>query len=116
MKGALLYMHRPKRHFKYKNSTSLTVNPTPMKMQIIPIVIYAQQRLRGNALPTEELLENKRCLEFKEENHTKSSRSVMIRKKKKSAIHIHQPEFMKLKGKPTLMLRSERVCLKGHYR
>lgn len=50
-----------------------------MKMQIIPIVIYAQQRLRGNALPTEELLENKWCLEFKE-NRTKSSRSVIIRK------------------------------------
>lgn len=48
-----------------------------MKMQIIPIVIYAQQRLRGNALPTEELLENKWCFEFRE-NHTKSSRSVII--------------------------------------
>lgn len=41
------------------HSVSLTVNPTPMKMHIIPIVIYAQQRLRGSALPTEELLENK---------------------------------------------------------
>lgn len=30
-----------------------------MKMHIIPIVIYAQQRLRGSALPTEELSENK---------------------------------------------------------
>lgn len=30
-----------------------------MKMHIIPIVMYAQQRLRGSALPTEELLENK---------------------------------------------------------
>lgn len=37
------------------HSISLTVNPTPMKMHIIPIVIYAQQRLRGSALPTEEL-------------------------------------------------------------
>lgn len=33
----------------------LTVKPTPMKMQIIPIVMYAQQRLRGSALPTEDL-------------------------------------------------------------
>lgn len=33
----------------------LTVNPTPMKTHIIPMVIYAQQRLRGSALPTEEL-------------------------------------------------------------
>lgn len=41
------------------HSISLTVNPTPMKMHIIPIVIYAQQRLRGSALPTEELLEKK---------------------------------------------------------
>lgn len=34
---------------------TLTVKPTPMKMQIIPIVMYAQQRLRGSALPTEDL-------------------------------------------------------------
>lgn len=33
----------------------LTVNPTPMKIQIIPMVIYAQQRLCGRAVPTEEL-------------------------------------------------------------
>lgn len=33
----------------------LTVKPTPMKMQIIPMVMYAQQRLRGSALPTEDL-------------------------------------------------------------
>lgn len=44
-----------------------------MKMHIMPIVIYAQQRLRGSALPTEELLENKWYFKFKEENHTKVS-------------------------------------------
>lgn len=33
----------------------LTVKPTPMKISIIPIVTYAQQRLRGSAHPTEEL-------------------------------------------------------------
>lgn len=86
-----------------------------MKMQIIPIVIYAQQRLRGNALPTEELLENKWCFEFRE-NNTKSSRSVII-----MLVYIYChffSEFMKLKGKPTVMLKSERVhvCLKWQYR
>lgn len=36
----------------------LTVNPTPMKINIIPMVMYAQQRLRGSAHPTEELKSN----------------------------------------------------------
>lgn len=57
--GAPLYPHTPSTQLQLYHSTPLTVNPTPMKTHIIPIVIYAQQRLRGSALPTEELLENK---------------------------------------------------------
>lgn len=43
-----------------------------MKMHIMPIVIYAQQRLRGSALPTEELLENKWYFKFKRREPHKS--------------------------------------------